>query len=383
MTQERKLHILHLATHLNTGGVSSYLAVLSTALAARGHRVAVLSSGGQKTADLEKRGIRCFEFPIRTKSELSPKVWGSLPAVVSLIKKERFDLLHAHTRVTQVLAAAAGRWAGLPYISTAHGFYKMGWGRRLFPCWGERAVAVSALVAEELEKTHHVPPGRITVSHNALDLADFEGRLKEKDPSQIRADYRVPEGAFVVGCVSRLVRDKGQEYLIEAMRLLKGEPANIYLWIVGDGREKEALLALTEKYGLQKKVRLIPGITDTTEILSAVDVFVHPATFREGFGLSMAEAMIAKKPVVATRIPAIDTLFKDNVEALLVPPKDAGALAAAIRALAGDRSYAEKIAENGYQFARRVCRSERQAEEMEQVYFESLRGTKVTKQSLF
>ena len=243
----KKFHVLHLTTHLNLGGISSYLVVLGAALARRGHRVSVASSGGQKTADLEAAGIRCFEFPIRTKSELHPKLLLAVPALVSLVKNEKVDLLHAHTRVTQVLAHRVARRAGVPYVTTAHGFYKARWGRRLFPCWGERAVAVSELAADELEKTHGVAKEKITVVHNALDIPGTEARLSRHDARKVRAGYSVPEGAFVVGCISRLVRDKGQEYLIEAARKLVPDMPRLVVLIVGDGREKARLATLDRK----------------------------------------------------------------------------------------------------------------------------------------
>ena len=368
--ESRKYKVLHLATHLNLGGISSYLLILGEAFTKRGHVMAVLSSGGQKKEDLERAGIRCFDLPIRTKSELHPKLLWAVPKVVSLVKNEKFDLMHAHSRVTQVLAAAVSRLTGLPYISTAHGFYNARWGRKLFPCWGERAVAISDLVAQELSKTHAVSQDKIRVIHNALDLDALEKRLSQKEPFKIRSEHGIPPEAFVVGCISRLVRDKGQEYLVEALRSLAGSVPNIFLWIVGDGRERGRLEALIKKYSLQDHVRLDPGVNDTTTVLSAIDVFAHPATFREGFGLAMAEAMVAKKPVVATTIPAINTIFQNGVEAVLVPPKNAPALAQAIQQLAADKKRALSIAENGHALAVRLCNPVRQAEEMERVYRE-------------
>ena len=95
----------------------------------------------------------------------------------------------------------------------------------------------------------------------------------------------------------------------------------------------------------------------------------------------MAEAMIAKKPVVATLIPAIDTLFRNEEEAILVPPKDAGLLAAAIRSLAQDPARAQTIARNGHALAGRLCRADRQAEEMERIYRDVIARSEATKQS--
>jgi glycosyltransferase involved in cell wall biosynthesis len=101
-----------------------------------------------------------------------------------------------------------------------------------------------------------------------------------------------------------------------------------------------------------------------------MDVFVHPATHREGFGLSIAEAMIARVPVIATDIPAINTLLKDGSNGRVVKAKDAEALASAIRDLIKDPVKARALAEKGYETAVAICRPERMAAEIEQVYKE-------------
>ena len=366
------MNILHFNTHLDLGGITSYLETLGKALKKKGHKVSLLSGGGSKIPVFERNGIRCFVFPIRTKSEVHPRLWKAVPGIVRMVRKEKFDVLHAHTRVTQVLASAVSGLTGVPSISTAHGFYKPRLGRKLFPCWGERVVAVSPLVAEELQKTHGVPAPRIRVVNNAVDLEDFERRLRAHDPAKVRSENGIPEKAFVIGCISRLVKDKGQEYLVEALARLVKEIPSAFLVLVGNGREKERLEALILKLGLGGHVRMIAGIEDTASILPAIDVFVHPATYREGFGLAIAEAMVAKKPVVLTKIPALDTLFQDGVDALLVPPKDAGALSRAITGLFGDPEKARHLAGKGHEKVTALCRAERQADEIEAVYREVL-----------
>ena len=132
------MNVLHLATHVDIGGITSYIATLSKALAKKGHQSSVASSGGNAWASLTRSGVLCYDYSIRTKSELNPRLWWALPQLVSLVKQERYDLLHAHSRVTQVLAYFVSRLAGVPYMSTAHGFYKARAGRLLSPL-GESA----------------------------------------------------------------------------------------------------------------------------------------------------------------------------------------------------------------------------------------------------
>ena len=375
------MNILHLNTHLDLGGITSHLETLGKALIKKGHRFSILSGGGLKIPALEQNGIRCFSLPIRTKSEIHPKLFAAIPRIARIIREEKFDILHAHTRVTQVLACALSCVTGVPFVSTAHGFYKARLGRKIFPCWGERVVAVSPLVAEELQKTHGIPLTKIRVVNNAVDIEDFEKRLRAHDGRKVRSENGIPDKSFVIGCISRLVRDKGQEYLVQALGLLTQKIPDSFLVLVGDGREKMRLETLVMKLGLNSRVKMISGVVDTTAILSSIDLFVHPATYREGFGLAIAEAILAKKPVVLTNIPALDTLFQEGVDAILVPPKDAEKLAGAIFTIFNDPEKSKGIADRAYEKVSTQYRSERQADEMERVYNEVIARNEVTKQS--
>jgi glycosyltransferase involved in cell wall biosynthesis len=365
------LNVLHLSTHVDIGGITSYIGTLSKALSKKGHQSSVVSSGGNAWSMLARAGVLSYDFPIRTKNELNPKLWWALPQIVSLVKEERYDILHAHSRVTQVMAHFISKFTGVPAVSTAHGFYRPRLGRRVFPAWGERVVAISPLVAESLKNDHHVDPRKIRVIYNAIDLENFMRRLGQQDREWLKQRYGIPLNSFVVGSLSRLVQDKGHEYLIEAVRRVAQERPDIFLLIVGDGREKAALERAAAK-ALPGRVKMIPGVQDTTAVLSMMDVFAHAATWREGFGLSIAEAMIAQVPVVATDIPAINTLLKDGENGRVVAPKDAAALASAISDLARDSGRARALGQEGHETALALCRPERMAEEMEALYQETI-----------
>lgn len=369
------MNILHLATHVDIGGITSYIATLSKALAKKGHRSGIVSSGGNAWASLTRSGVLCYDFPIRTKSEFNPMLWWSLPQIAQLVRQEGYQILHAHSRVTQVLAWVVSRMTGVPYVSTAHGFYRPRLGRRLFPAWGERVIAISPLVAESLEKDHRVSPAKIRTVPNAIDLDVFKRRLGQQDREWMRFRYGIPKDAVVVGTLSRLVKDKGHEFLIEAVRRSLTRHPRLFLLIVGDGREKEALFRKASE-ALPGRFKMIAGVQDTTAVLRMMDLFAHPATWREGFGLSIAEAMVARLPVIATDIPAINTLLKDGVNGRVVKPSDAAALSEAVEALLADPQAARNLAEKGYETAVSVCRPDRLADEVESVYTEVLAGRK-------
>lgn len=366
------MKILHLTTHLNTGGITSYILGVGEAMAKDGHEISVLSSGGEKEPVYEAAGIKVYSFLPKTKNVLNLRLWASLPRLARLIKEKRFDLLHAHTRVTQVLASAASRLTGTPMITTAHGYYKPRFGRRLFGGWGTRVVAISQLVAEELEKSHKLPPSKIRVIFNAIDVPKFKARLLEKDPSALRKSLNLGEKTFVIGCISRLVKDKGHDVLIRAVAELKKKNNDVALLIVGEGRERKSLETLARKLGIQKNVFICPSEPDVTRILSIIDVFAHPATFREGFGLAMLEAMIAKVPIVASNIWAIHSIIRDRVNGFLVEPKNVKQLAETLQYVKDHPDLAESFAQNAYQMASQSYSMDRMARELETVYAEAV-----------
>ena len=364
--------ILHLATHFNVGGISSYISIVGSAMTARGYDIAALSSGGNLEPELIERNIRLYRLPIRAKSELDPKLFFALPTLIRIVKRERFDLLHAHTRVTQVMAAVVSRLTGVPYVTTAHGYYKPRFGRRLFGCWGKRVIAISPLVAEELEKSHRVPKDKIRVVYNAVDVDDLRRRLRGQNPDALKKELGIDERSFVIGSVSRLVRDKGHEYLIGAVAQLRKKHGEAALVIVGDGREKKRLEHLIRKEGLGRHAFFVPPKPDITGMLSLMDAFVHPATFREGFGLAMLEAMVAKIPVVATDIWAINSIIRNRVNGFLVRPKSAQGIAAALSFIIENPESAVAVAQNAYDMAVRSYSVDRLVNEMETVYQEVL-----------
>ena len=123
---------------------------------------------------------------------------------------------------------------------------------------------------------------------------------------------------------------------------------------------------------MPKQVLFTGSVPDVTELLAATDFFVHPATFREGFGLSMVEAMVAKIPVIATDIWAINTIIRNRVNGFLVSPKNPGELADTIEFILQNPVFAASCAENAYDSVTRLYSIERMVSELETVYQEVL-----------
>lgn len=370
MKNGQNLHILHLASHLDPGGITSYIRLLGQAMAERGHVSEVVSGGGSQSIELEKLGIQTHVFPIRTKNEINPKLFLQAKKISEWVKKNHFSILHAHSRVTQVLGSAVSALSGVPLVTTAHGFFKPRFSRRLFPAWGSRVIAISLSVAEDLQKNHRISIEKIRVVSNAIDQATLDKRLMRMSPEEAKRVLLFNGYSPLILSIGRLVADKGHSFLIDAVFNLKKDFPEIFLVIVGDGRERQRLEKKIKDRRLSANCAILSGQVDLAVLYKACDIFVHPATHREGFGLTLAEAMYAQKPIIATRIPALDRLYSDGENALLVPPSSEQALSRAIRYCLERPKDAERIAQNGARWARNICSPHRFASEIEAVYRE-------------
>lgn len=146
-----------------------------------------------------------------------------------------------------------------------------------------------------------------------------------------RAELDTPGGAFVVCGAGRFTKVKGFDLLIAAVAQLEG----VYLWLVGDGPEAEALLWQAEDLGVSDRVRFAGWREDPTEVIGAADAFVLPSR-DEPLGNALIEAWRVGVPSVASMTDGPNWYVEDGRDALLVPVGDVGAMAGALRRLVAD-----------------------------------------------
>jgi glycosyltransferase involved in cell wall biosynthesis len=137
--------------------------------------------------------------------------------------------------------------------------------------------------------------------------------------------------------VGRLTAFKGVPILLQAMQTVREAHPDVHLTVVGDGPDRALLERMSTDLGLDANVSFVGSRapSDVAELLGATDVFVLPS-FAEGVPVVLMEALAAEVPVVTTRIAGVGELVEEGVSGLLVPPSDAGSLAAAIGELLAD-----------------------------------------------
>ncbi|OGX40125.1 MAG: hypothetical protein A3C53_02815 [Omnitrophica WOR_2 bacterium RIFCSPHIGHO2_02_FULL_68_15] len=367
------MRVLFLTTHVEVGGIPAYTVTLAEQLARRGHHPVVCSRGGLLVERLTAAGIPHHPVALGVKSELHPLMAVAIGQVLAVIRRARPDVLHAQTRVAHAAAGVVGRLTGIPVVTTAHGFYDWHWGRRAFPFWGRRVIAVSPSVRQLLIERYGVPPAKVALIANGIAWTPWDPARLAEAVARFRQTSGIRGDGPVVGTVTRLAPAKGLPTLLQAFHQLRRQVPSARLLIVGDGPLKTELVRSAYALGEQEQI-IFSGIAVETRVpLSMMDVFVLPS-HHEAFGLAIVEAMAMGRPVVASRVGGIPTIVDDGVTGLLVPPNDPDALARALGQMLDDPERRRAMGSAGHARYEREFTMDRVAREVESVYEEVVQG---------
>ena len=367
------VRVLHVNTHMNIGGIGQYIVSLAKALKQKRVECFVASSGGELESELVKLDVRHMRLDMNTKFEFGPKVFRSASRLTRIIRDNKIDLIHAHTRVSQVASFLASRRTGIPYIATCHGYFNAKLSRRLFDTWGEKVVAISDAVRGHLEKDFNVDPRRVEVIYNGIDLKRFSNIFSTDQIARAKRSLGIQRGD-VIGTMGRLSSVKGQKFLVEAMKEIVSKSKDTWCLIIGSGHEEAALMDLSRSLGLEDRI-IFTGAAymDIPLYLACMDIFVLPS-IEEGLGLSLLEAMSLGRPCIASATGGIKDIVNDQVNGILTPVGDSRAIASAVLKILNDKVLAKNMSDGAKDFVRGKFSIEAMADNMIDLYGRVIRA---------
>ncbi len=372
----RPLNILQVSSARVYGGNEEHIRTLVRYLPKEACRVrAAVPADGEFARVLEREGVGIVPFDPAGKLGL----WSAARRLARWCRRERVDVIHSHNRREDAAAALAGRLAGVPVrVSTIHDRINMtqeGERSHSLSCriynWTLRRgfdalIAVSDATRRDVIDQARVPAERVHHVVNGMDLA----RLQDLDESvNLRTEWGFGEDDVVCGMVARVRGDrigkKGHRYLLEAVPKVVARAPHARFLIVGADADAAALLRrLADERGAGDRVLILGYRRDALQVMRAFDIAVLPSLF-EGLPRTLMEAMALGKPAVGTRVDGIAELIAHEECGLLVEPRDADGLAAALLRLIEDpdlrarmgRAARRRIAEHfdGRRMAERTC----------------------------
>lgn len=310
---------------------------LAKSLVNRGHEVILLSPPGKYGKELSDLGFHWISAPMERGSLNIFREFRLIFWLFKLFKKERVDLVHSFTLKCVIYGSIAAKFAkirstvnsitGMGYVFTSSKFKA----RLLRPC-------ITILMKLALNRAS----SRLVVLNNA-DYNFFTSR-NIVDPENIRLipgagidckkfiPYAVNNNKFTVLLAARLLWDKGISEYIEASRIIKCKGVNISFLLAGapdSGNPAAVSEKLLAKWASDELITLLGHVDNMPDLLRKVNVVVLPS-YREGLPTGLTEAGASGLPLITTDVPGCNEVVTHEIDGLLIPVKNAEALADSI-----------------------------------------------------
>jgi glycosyltransferase involved in cell wall biosynthesis len=270
--------------------------------------------------DIEILGIHSYHNPL------------NIARLVKWLRKKKVDIVHTHGYPAGVIGRVAAVIAGVPCIyHHVHSTYlelnrKHHYIEKVLSRFSRRIICCSEAVKNFVLEKENIAGDKLSVIYNGVPNSDS---ITDRDIAELRNSLGFPENTMIVGCVASLTEHKGHRYLLEAFR----ETENAALLIIGDGPGRKELEKLSLQLGITKRAVFTGHKMDVSPYIRLMDIAVLPSSEREGLGISMIEAMVFSKPVIATSVGGLTEVVEDGKTGILVEAKNSKAIASALTKL--------------------------------------------------
>lgn len=371
---KKKLRVLQLIAAPAMGGIENQL--LSFLQRYDRERFIVDVACGSRT-----EGILRDKY-LATGSRLILCRWSTyvIPFVLRLfwlLRRERYDVVHARTSEVSGAAIFAARLAGVPIRIASYEHTKTRWRNpgilnRLAVGvlqWMSRRWATKILGDAEVCLDVYYPnwrqyPEQFQICYDGIDIERFSGTVVS---SEVRSELGLPVDSLVVGYVSRFAEVKNHQTFVDVTERVSKHFGNVYFLLVGDGALRPQIEMKVAKRRLSNRFVFTGNRHDVPRMLATMDVFVMPS-LDEGFGLSVAEAQMCGLPVVASDIPGIREALCPSMHKFCRHSLDSTGMAEQVISLLEDPELRSKLGHEAREYVSSRFSMNRTVKQLESTY---------------
>ena len=339
------MKIVHSEASVGWGGQEIRILEEARGLIARGHDITLLGTANSRIlAEAPRFGVPATALPIGRKR---------LPGLLAMrrwLADHQPDIINTHSSTDSWLAGLASATLAQPpaIVRTRHISAPISVSpssRWLYGRSAHHVVTTGEALRQTLIKTLGLPPDNVTSVPTGIDTERFTPGDKVAAKRSLGLDI----GRRYIGIVATLRSWKGHLYLLDAFAKL--DLADWTLLIIGEGPMLDNITAKANELKLRQRIIFAGQRSDPEMWLRALDIFCLPSYANEGVPQSIMQAMLTGLPIVTTPVGAILEAVRDDTTALVVPPQDADALAAAIARLISDEALAQRLASAARDYA--------------------------------
>ena len=322
---DKKLRILHTEASVGWGGQEIRILTEAQYFQAKGHEVLVAANAGSEiVANAPRYGVATAVLP------LVSRTLPNMLAVRRLLKEWRPDVINPHSSVDSWLVAIArlGLHPRPRVVRTRHlsaNVPRNFASRWVYNSGADFVMTTGEAIVDALSADGFMPRSRLAAVPTGIDADVF----KPGDKAAARASLALPRDKFLFGIAATLRSWKGHSYLLDALKL--ADDPRMHVVIVGDGPQQANLEKQIAALGVAGQVTMAGRQNDIVPYMQALDVFVLPSYANEGVPQALLQAMASGLPVIACPVGGIPECTRGLASVTLVPPKDATALASAMK----------------------------------------------------
>jgi glycosyltransferase involved in cell wall biosynthesis len=350
----RRVNVLQVCDHLGwegsrMHGVKRLFAWMIPRFAAERYNVSLVSLRKKDLSEetLESLGV---DITYLHKSKFDP---STLPALLKVIDRKKIDILHLHGYGATTFGRMAGAMRRLPAILHEHAnLTDTPWFQKIADVALEPvtdiAIAVSQSTAEFVITARKIPPEKVKVVYLGVPLEEFSRDRGAAEIEAARRELGIAPGDFAIGTVTRLHDSKGNSFLVDAARLVLNDRPNTRFFIVGEGPLRQPLEEQARALNIADRFTFAGFAKDVPRVVSAFDVSVFPSLW-EGTPLTVFEALAMGKPIVATDADGLLDVLTHEKDAIIVPKRSPGALAAGLIRMIDEPTTRARLGAAAYQ----------------------------------
>ncbi|EHU1275653.1 glycosyltransferase [Acinetobacter baumannii] len=302
------MKVMLFITGLGMGGAEKVVCELADKLYELGHEVCIVYFTGE-IIRRPKNNINIIYIPLKISSLIF-----SVYSVMKLVDQWKPDVIHSHMFHANIIARLAKiRRKNIRIICSSHSNYEGGALRMMMYAMTEKLcdvhTNVSSNAATALMHAGAVRKRKIKAVYNGINIKDYH--FDEVENKYLHKAFNLKNEAKTILAIGRIDTPKDYPNLLKAFKIIYEIDNSVHLFIAGNGPKKEEIMLLANNLGINSNVKFLGIRNDIPKLLNSCDLFISSSAW-EGFGLAILEAMICKKPIVATETDGAKELLNNE-----------------------------------------------------------------------